>query len=757
MKTLFKKSLSAVLSVIMVFSAFTFLNANAAVTQSEQTQSTPINKNPYGLTENISEGAILHAWCWSFDTIRENLQKIAEAGYTSVQTSPINQCIVGDGGGMQLYGNGKWYYHYQPTLYTIGNYQLGTLEEFKALCKEAEIYGIHIIVDVVANHCSSDYNSISSEIKNLPGGAFHDNFGIGDYNDRYQCTQGTLLSLCDLKTQNPNVQNMILNYLKECVAAGADGFRYDAAKHIELPDDKPVNGHDFASDFWPVVLNNGSEFQYGEILQDKGSRTAAYSEYMSVTASSYGGTLRDAVKGGNLNASNLDDYRSDGAPVDKLVTWVESHDNYTGDGSWSQLDNQDIRQAWAVISARGDTTPLFFNRPDGSSTTNQWGKNVIGATGDDNYCHPEVVAVNQFRNAMVGLPNELSNPTGSSKVLMIERGSAGAVIINASDSDVPLDFSTNVADGTYTDEATGAPVTVSGGKMSGTVKAGAVAVIYNSELVKQPTVSISQNGGQFRGSLTLTLTARNTTEATYKIGNNAPVKFISGETITIGADMAENTSVDITLFGKNDDGETSKTYTFTKISTPVLDGKTVVYFDNSTYKWDNVNLYAYYRNSNNNVVNNAEWPGVKMTDLGGDIYGYILDDSWDYSTAYVIFNNGNGTQFPSDVGYEVKKGDHKIFNGSGLEDYVTEVPTTPTTPTTPPETTNPVDRLHGDADADGKIGIDDVTCIQKYVAELQIDYIDSELSDVNFDGDIDIQDATMIQKHLAGIIELNSY
>lgn len=291
--------------------------------------------------------------------------------------------------------------------------------------------------------------------------------------------------------------------------------------------------------------------------------------------------------------------------------------------------------------------------------------------------------------------------------------------------------------------------------MSGTVKAGAVAVIYNSELVKQPTVSISQNGGQFRGSLTLTLTARNTTEATYKIGNNAPVKFISGDTITIGADMAENTSVDITLFGKNDDGETSKTYTFTKISTPVLDGKTVVYFDNSTYKWDNVNLYAYYRNSNNNVVNNAEWPGVKMTDLGGDIYGYILDDSWDYSTAYVIFNNGNGTQFPSDVGYEVKKGDHKIFNGSGLEDYVTEVPTTPTTPTTPPETTNPVDRLHGDADADGKIGIDDVTCIQKYVAELQIDHIDSELSDVNFDGDIDIQDATMIQKHLAGIIELN--
>lgn len=751
MKTLFKKSLSAVLSVIMVFSAFTFLNANAAVQQPKQNQSVSADKNPYGLTENISEGAILHAWCWSFDTIRENLQKIAEAGYTSVQTSPINQCVVGDGGGMQLYGNGKWYYHYQPTLYTIGNYQLGTLAEFKELCAEAETYGIHIIVDVVANHCSSDYNAISSEIKNLPGGAFHKNFGIGDYNNRYQCTQGTLLNLCDLNTQNTNVQNMILNYLKECVAAGADGFRYDAAKHIELPDDAPYEGHNFASDFWPVVLNNGSEFQYGEILQDSGSRTADYSKYMSVTASRYGSTLRDAVKGGYLNASNLDDYRSDGAPTEKLVTWVESHDNYTGDGSWSQLDNQDIRQAWAIISARGDTTPLFFNRPDGSSTSNQWGKNQIGIAGDDNYCHPEVAAVNQFRNAMVGLPNELSNPTGSNDVLMIERGSAGAVIINASDSDVALDFATDVADGAYTDEATGAPVTVSGGKMSGTVKAGAVAVIYNSELVKQPTVSISQNGGQFRGTLTLTLTARNTTESTYKIGSKSPVKFVSGDTITIGADMAENTSVDITLYGKNEHGDTSKTYTFTKISTPVLQGETVIYFDNSDYNWENVNLYAYYRNSNNNVINNAEWPGIKMTDLGGNIYGYVLDDSWNYSTAYVIFNNGSGTQFPSDVGYEVKKGDHKIFNGNGLEDYVTETPTVPTEPTTQPD-----DRLLGDADADGKISIDDVTCVQKYTAELELEYIDSELADVNFDGEINIEDATLIQKHTAGMIELKS-
>lgn len=764
MQKFIRRPLSVVLSVLMVISALTFsaVNFNAAELPADSTSVTSVSadstasSNPYGLTENIRDGVILHAWCWSFNTIKENLQNIAEAGYTSVQTSPINQCVVGDNGGMQLFGNGKWYYHYQPTLYTIGNYQLGTLKEFESMCSEAEKYGIKIIVDVVANHCSSNYNAISSEIKNLEGGAFHRGFGIGDFNNRYQCTQGELLNLCDLNTQNTNVQQMILNYLKSCVAAGADGFRYDAAKHIELPDDVPVNSNEpeFASDFWPVVLNNGSEFQYGEILQDTGSRTAAYSEYMSVTASSYGAVIRNAAKSGNFNAANLEDYRSDGAPTEKLVTWVESHDNYTGDDSWKQLDNQDIRQAWAIIAARGDTTPLFFNRPDGSSTTDQWGKNLIGATGDDNYFHPEVVAVNQFRNAMVGLPNKLSNPTGSNSLLMIERGSAGAVIINASDEDVTLNCATDVANGSYEDNATGNIFTVTDGKLNGTVKAGAVAVIYNSELVKLPTVSISKNGGEFRGTLTLTLSARNTTTATYKIGNNAAVPYVNGDTITIGTDMAENSSVTITLYGKNDEGEASNTYTFTKLATPYLEGETVVYFDNSNYNWSSVNLYAYYR-GNNGIVENSKWPGVEMTDLGGDIYGFVLDESWDYSTAHVIFNNGNNMQFPSGEGYEISKGESKIFNGSGLSDYIV-VPVEPIDPVEPGKKTV------GDVNGDGIVNINDVTLIQKHICDFTkedgspiIDVNDSEqlrIADLDNDKLITIDDASFIQKIIAELV-----
>ena len=161
MKNLLKKQLSVLLTVCMLVSAFAF-SANAA-----EAESPAVSANSYGLAENIGDGAILHAWCWSFNTIKDNIKNIAEAGFSTVQTSPINEVIVGENGGMQLYGRGKWYYQYQPTNYKIGNYQLGTLEEFKAMCAEAHKYGIKVLVDAVVNHCSSNYSAISSDVKNI--------------------------------------------------------------------------------------------------------------------------------------------------------------------------------------------------------------------------------------------------------------------------------------------------------------------------------------------------------------------------------------------------------------------------------------------------------------------------------------------------------------------------------------------------------------------------------------------------------------
>lgn len=58
---------------------------------------------------SMKDGTILHAWCWSFNTIKDNVQAIKDAGYTSVQTSPINPVVAGEGGNKSLK---NWYYQY---------------------------------------------------------------------------------------------------------------------------------------------------------------------------------------------------------------------------------------------------------------------------------------------------------------------------------------------------------------------------------------------------------------------------------------------------------------------------------------------------------------------------------------------------------------------------------------------------------------------------------------------------------------------
>ena len=71
---------------------------------------------------------------------------------------------------MKIMGNdtehgtdGCWWWHYQPTDWKIGNYQLGTRDDFKAMCQEADKYGIKVIVDVIPNHVTPALDEVSQE------------------------------------------------------------------------------------------------------------------------------------------------------------------------------------------------------------------------------------------------------------------------------------------------------------------------------------------------------------------------------------------------------------------------------------------------------------------------------------------------------------------------------------------------------------------------------------------------------------------
>lgn len=438
-----------------------------------------------------NDATILHAWCWSFNTIRENMKDIADAGYTYVQTSPANTCFVGENGGMQIFGDGKWYYHYQPIAWRIGNYQLGNRDEFKAMCDEAKKYGVKILVDVLPNHTAFDTTAVLPEFIEAVGGRdnlYHANGynEIKDYNDRYQCTTGAMGGLPDVNTENPDFQYYFMTYINDLIACGASGFRYDTAKHIGLPSD-PLDAKSKQNDFWDVAMgrkpikgitlaNKDNLFIYGEVLQDKNVKEKEYAEYFGMCASNYGHSIRQIISNRKTTAKEVSNYQHSVTP-EKLTTWVESHDTYCNANESASLTDTQIRLGWAIITARQNGTPLFYSRPDGSTRDNYWGNNRIGAKGNDEFKHPEVVAVNKFRKAMHGQLEKIK-VSADGTIVEINRGNKGAVIVNLSQEPAQLSMKTTLADGTYKDRVYGNTFTVEKGIIKSSLRPETSYVIY---------------------------------------------------------------------------------------------------------------------------------------------------------------------------------------------------------------------------------------------------------------------------------------
>ena len=665
-------------------SLYSITQVQAAETASESILATASQAAKYGLADDIQDGAILHAWCWSFNTIKENMKDIAAAGFTTVQTSPANEC-KDTYSNMKLMGNdeingtdGCWWWQYQPTDWKIGNYQLGTRDDFKAMCAEADKYGIKVIVDVIPNHTTPDLPKVSQNLYNAVGGKdnlYHANGfkEITQWGNRYECTTGQMGGLPDVNTENPDFQAYFLKYLNDLIACGADGFRYDTAKHIGVPSD-PLDAKSTRNNFWPVVtgeesakgvtLSDKNVFTYGEVLQGDNVPESEYAKYMRMTASSYGETLRGAVTGNSFDVDSISNWRH--ASPGRLVTWVESHDTYCNAGVSSRMTDEQLRLAWAVIAARKDGTPLFYSRPDGSNgaSGNRWGNNVLGAKGNNEFKSTEVREVNLFRNAMAGKSEYLRNPGKDSQILQIDRGNEGTVIINLKEESVNINSDTKMKNGTYKDQVSGRTFTVSNGKISGTLDKRKVAVIYNKD---QESVGISSTTGSNSFStdtLDVKLSAKNVQNATYTTSEGASGSYTDGEVIAVGAKSQIGDTITVTVKGTGTKGEVTDSAEFKKTEKDpylkYIDGSYDVYIKKPDGWGDKINCYAYVDKD----TNNGKWPGVEMKYLGEGVYAYNLPD--DFKNASIIFNDG-ASQYPAaqQAGLEFTKGQSMAYiNGS---------------------------------------------------------------------------------------------
>ena len=188
-----------------------------------------------GVPKPERRNVIVQLFNWPFKEITKVLPDLKELGYSHVHVSPAqasNEHVW------------QWWGRYQPIDFSSIRGPLGNEDEFRKMNIEADKQGIKIIADVVLNHMidvrdmKGEYRDFVTFDGNKVVSEKFPQFGPNDFHRRCHLNDNEITcwldnSNADLKTESPHVREVAKNYLKELVALGVDGFRFDAAKHIE--------------------------------------------------------------------------------------------------------------------------------------------------------------------------------------------------------------------------------------------------------------------------------------------------------------------------------------------------------------------------------------------------------------------------------------------------------------------------------------------------------------------------------------------
>lgn len=563
-----KRLISLIMAVMMILScAFCAGFTVSAEVTSEQSPATQ-----YGLGYTANDGLILQAWNWSYAEIQKNLQAIAEAGFTTIQISPPTELKEATKGVkiLRKENDNGWWMMYQPAAYELNQSEdnvLGTKDELISMIDAAHEMGLFVIADAVINHLGNsetgDYkingNSLPADANAvdylcqrawefdsskaiIDAGAFHYPYANCKYNDTgaFDCTQNAVSLLPDLDTSKPVVQETILDYWHECIDAGIDGFRIDAAKHIETKYDG-----EYASDFWDVLMYDGINgkqgiypyakdtygkdlYMYGEILNTVSTERSFswYLEYMNITNSTAFNDIRLAVNNGNAKNAVPESFNN-GMSNKTAVLWDESHDTYMDDCKSKHLPSVKLlTKRWACMASRADVVCMYLARP--TNKASEIYDLDLGTAYDTAWNDKETAVINKFHNHFQGAGEAVSS---SGNIAIVERGYSGVVLVNckgdAADVSVPVQM---LADGTYIDQMTGNTFTVANGTITGTMGETGVAVIYNPETA---VVTATKENCNFTTESIMVDVVANGTVAAYQINDEEPVEFTGKKTLEV--------------------------------------------------------------------------------------------------------------------------------------------------------------------------------------------------------------------------------
>ncbi|KXN90497.1 Alpha-amylase 1 [Leucoagaricus sp. SymC.cos] len=210
---------------------------------------------PEGVDRNACDPGKQSFCGGTWNTIRENLDYIQNAGFTAIWISPINQNYEGP---RTAYGDP--YHGYWIQDISKLNSRFGTADDLNALTAEIHRRGMYIMVDIVVNNVMSTSTQPDYSKYFFNNATFYHPYcpiSWGNTTSEQNCWLGDeKVPLPDVDTANPTVIAQYGDWIQGLVKEyNIDGLRIDAAKHVQM-------------DFWPQFCAKAGVFCMGEIFGD---------------------------------------------------------------------------------------------------------------------------------------------------------------------------------------------------------------------------------------------------------------------------------------------------------------------------------------------------------------------------------------------------------------------------------------------------------------------------------------------------------
>jgi len=332
---------------------------------------------------------------WS--TVESDIPTIADVGYDAIWIQQPAEAILTwddqDGRNDPPLG-------YQPVDLRNFNSEFGTESELQSLIDTAHSHGVEVYLDTVLNHmAAASYDTFPQfEYEHF----HHDVGAIDDWSDPHQVKHGEFLGLKDLGQLShidgdpAYVRQQLKNYMDKMAEFGADGHRFDAAKHMYT---------DFFSDYANQWADDNGMFKVGEVYDGSVDYVQNYADTgMNVFDYPLFFTMHDAFEYGDMSAL-------EGAGITGQDPWhsVPFADNHDEDGP-SQYE-----LAFAYASTI-EGYPVHYNLYpswllDNDNINNMvWVKKNL-AGGETYYRHSgnDLLVYERYNNLLVGLNNNTSS------------------------------------------------------------------------------------------------------------------------------------------------------------------------------------------------------------------------------------------------------------------------------------------------------------------------------------------------------------